>query len=102
MFIVNYSNSNGTVEVDSCYLEDVTAEFEVAEMKNKTVKLETDMNGINASVSTIKTITDKSDNPMTLKCKVNYNTYRDRHEGDLYVYGLNQNKSPGDVDGICR
>ena len=102
MFIVNYVNSNGIVEVDSCYLEDVTAEFEVAEMKNKTVKLETDMNGINASVSTIKTITDKSDNPMTLKCKVNYNTYRDRHEGDLYVYGLNENKSPGDVDGICR
>lgn len=103
MFIVNYSdNTDGIAEVDCLVLEDATAEFETAEVKNKTVKLETDVNGINASVRTIKSITDKSDNPMTLRCKVNYSAFNTEDYGEIYLHGLNSNKTPADVDGICR
>ena len=103
MFIVNYSdNTDGIAEVDCLVLEDATAEFETAEVKNKTVKLETDVNGINASVRTIKSITDKSDNPMTLRCKVNYSAFNTEDYGEIYLHGLNSNKTPADVDGVCR
>lgn len=103
MFIVNYSdNTDGIAEVDCLVLEDATAEFETAEVKNKTVKLETDVNGIDASVRTIKSITDKSDNPMTLQCKVNYSAFNTENKGEVYVHGLNSNKTPADVDGVCR
>ena len=103
MFIVNYDKGkDGIVEVDSLILEDATSEFERTDLKNKTVKLETDVNGINASVRTIKSITDKSDNPMTLQCKVNYSAFNTENKGEVYVHGLNSNKTPADVDGVCR
>lgn len=103
LFIVNYpSASDGVVEVDCFTIEDVTSEFETTEVKNKAVKLETDVNGINASVSTIKSITDKSDNPMTLRCKVNYSAFNTEDYGEIYLHGLNSNKTPADVDGVCR
>lgn len=103
LFIVNYPVANdGIVEVDCFTIEDVTSQFETTELKNKTVKLETNVNGIDASVKTIKSITDKSDNPMILQCKVNYSAFNTENLGEVYIHGLNSNKAPADVDGICR
>ena len=103
LFIVNYpAASDGIVEVDCFTLEDVTAEFETTDLKNKNVKLETDINGINASVTTIKSITDKSDNPMTLQVRVNYSAFNTENPGEIYLHGMNSDKSPADVDGVCR
>lgn len=103
MFIVNYNGGrDGIVEVDSLILEDATSEFERTDLKNKSVKLEADVNGVNASVRVIKSITDKSDNPMTLQCKVNYSAFNTENKGEIYLHGLSSNKTPADVDGVCR
>ena len=103
MFIVNYNGGrDGIVEVDSLILEDATSEFERTDLKNKSVKLEADVNGVNASVRVIKSITDKSDNPMTLQCRVNYSAFNTENKGEIYLHGLSSNKAPADVDGVCR
>lgn len=101
MFIVNYSAGNGIAEIDGMILEDATEDFQMAELKKKAVKLETDVNGINASVSTIKTITDMSNNPMTLVAKVNYSAFNTVNDGEFYLHGLDTNRNPADVDGTC-
>ena len=54
------------------------------------------------SVSSIKTITDMSVNPMTLQAKVNYSSYSDENIGEIYLHGLNDNRKPDDVDGKCK
>lgn len=101
MFIVNYSVGNGTAQVDGYILEDATEDFQMAELTSKTVKLETDITGINASVSSIKTITDMSTNPITLVAKVNYSAYATPNPGEFYLHGLDNNRAPADIDGVC-
>lgn len=103
LFIVNYpAATDGIVEIDCFTIEDVTSEFETTDLKCKNVKMEADLNGINLSVNTIKTITDKADNPMTLQCKVNYSAFSTENLGEVYVHGLSSNKVPADIDGVCR
>lgn len=102
--MVNYSDDgkgNGIAEVDGWILEDATEDYAITELKYQTAKIETDVGKINASVTTIKTITDMSNNPMVLAAKVNYSTFDGANEGEFYLHGLDANKKPADVDGSC-
>lgn len=101
MFLVNYDKGNGIAQVDSYIIQDATEDYSITELKNKTTKLEADMNGVTASVTTIKTITDMSTNPMTLVAKPNYSSYSESDDGEIYLHGLNDKRNPADVDGKC-
>lgn len=101
MFIVNYSGGNGIALVDGWILEDVTEQFGISELKHKASQIETNVNGINANVTTIKTYTDMSSNPITLVAKANYSAYDTPNEGEVYLHGLNDKRNPADVDGKC-
>ena len=102
VFIANFDNGNGILEVDGYIYEDATEEYSVKKLKYKTSKLKTNVDNINMSVSSIKTITDMSVNPMTLQAKVNYSSYSDENIGEIYLHGLNDNRKPDDVDGKCK
>ncbi|MGL4877892.1 hypothetical protein [Paraclostridium dentum] len=54
MFIVNYSGGNGLVEVDGLLVKEVTSEYELVSVKNTTVSLTQDMNGIVGRVDTVE------------------------------------------------
>lgn len=101
MFIVNYSDGNGVALVDGWILEDVTEQFAISSMEYKASQIETTVNGINANVTTIKTYTDMSTNPMTLVAKANYSAFDTSNEGEIYLHGLNDKRNPADVNGIC-
>lgn len=101
MFIVNYSGGNGVALVDGWILEDVTEQFAISSMEYKASQIETTVNGINANVTTIKTYTDMSTNPMTLVAKANYSAFDTSNEGEIYLHGLNDKRNPANVDGKC-
>lgn len=101
MFIVNYKAGNGVALVDGWILEDVTEQFAISSMEYKASQIETTVNGINANVTTIKTYTDMSTNPMTLVAKVNYSNFDTSNDGEVYLHGLNDKRNPADVNGIC-
>ena len=101
MFIVNYKAGNGVALVDGWILEDVTEQFAISSMEYKASQIETTVNGINANVTTIKTYTDMSTNPMTLVAKANYSAYDTPNEGEFYLHGLNDKRNPADVNGTC-
>ena len=101
MFIVNYKAGNGVALVDGWILEDVTEQFAISSMEYKASQIETTVNGINANVTTIKTYTDMSTNPMTLVAKVNYSNFDTSNDGEFYLHGLNDKRNPADVNGIC-
>ena len=101
MFIVNYNGGNGIVEVDGWLLEDATKDFEVTELQYKATKIESDISGINLSVSNIKTITDMSNNPMTLAAKINYSDFTTENQGEFYLHGLTDKRVPADINGKC-
>lgn len=101
MFIVNYKTGNGVALVDGWILEDVTEQFAISSMEYKASQIETTVDGINANVTTIKTYTDMSTNPMTLVAKVNYSAYDTPNDGEIYLHGLNDKRNPADVNGTC-
>lgn len=101
MFIVNYKAGNGVALVDGWILEDVTEQFAISSMEYKASQIETTVNGINANVTTIKTYTDMSTNPMTLVAKVNYSNFDTSNDGEVYLHGLNDKRNPADVNGTC-
>ena len=101
MFIVNYNDGDGTALVDGWILEDVTDKFAISDIEYKASQIETTVNGIDANVTTIKTYTEMSSNPMTLVAKANYSAYDTFNQGEVYLHGLDSNRNPANVDGKC-
>lgn len=79
--------------------EDVNQAIE--EVKTKTSEIKSSVDGITANVTTIKTQTDMSTNPMTLVAKPNFSAYETENEGEVFLHGLDNNRNPANVDGKC-